>query len=340
MAELKSNPKICAQCILPDSFPGINFDDLGICNHCRKEQSTTEIRPEKKLEYRQRLEKLINETKGKAPVYDVVMAYSGGKDSSYALKLLRENYDLRIAALTFDNHFVSPTAWENIKTMTDALGIDLISFRTTWPATRKIFKLTAEEDVFPMSTLLRASAICTACIGIVKSIALRTSLEMSIPLVAFGWSPGQAPIQSAIMKTNPSLIKRNQAAFAKVFPDGIRKDISRYLIPENYYDDYRGRFPHNIHPLAYFDYDEDEIVKAISKLGWKNPRDTDTNSSNCLLNAYGNHCHLERYGFHPYAWEIANMVRRNVVSREEGIRKIYTDQDQNMINFAREKLNG
>ena len=63
-----------------------------------------------------------------------------------------------------------------------------------------------------------------------------------------------------------------------------------------------------------------------------------TNSSNCLLNAFANQCHLERHGFHPYVWEIANMVRQKVVSRDEGIEKIYTDQDRTMVNYAKEVL--
>lgn len=27
--------KICTQCILPDTFPGINFDEHDVCNFCR-----------------------------------------------------------------------------------------------------------------------------------------------------------------------------------------------------------------------------------------------------------------------------------------------------------------
>ena len=76
----------------------------------------------------------------------------------------------------------------------------------------------------------------------------------------------------------------------------------------------------------------------MSETGWRAPEDTDTNSSNCLLNAFANQCHLERHGFHPYVWEIANMVRQGVMGREEGIEKIYSDQNAEMVNYAREKL--
>jgi tRNA(Ile)-lysidine synthase TilS/MesJ len=330
--------KICQRCILPETFPGIKFDANGICNHCRREESAIEKAPERKAQYREKLDNLIESVKGTAPSYDAILAYSGGKDSSYTLELLRDRYDLRILALTFDNHFVSDRSWENIKSVCDAAGADHISIRPPWAVVKNVFRLTATEDIFPAPSLLRASAICTACIGMVKSLVLKTALEMAIPLVAFGWSPGQAPMHSAMMKTNAALIQQNQSAWIKAFPDEIGRGIRGHFIPDSYYQTYQDRFPHNIHPLAFFDYNEEKIIRQLEDLGWKAPADTDTNSTNCLLNAFANQCHLQRHRFHPYAFEIANMVRQGVMARAEGIEKIYTDQDQEMVEYARNRL--
>jgi hypothetical protein len=203
---------------------------------------------------------------------------------------------------------------------------------------RALFSVTATKDIFSAATLLRASSICTACIGIVKSLVLRTALEMSIPLVAFGWSPGQAPIQSAIMKTNASLTRQTQKAFVSGLPTDLASPFVSYLIPQTYYDLYKESFPHNIHPLAFFDYDEEKIKVELETIGWRLPTNTDTNSTNCLLNAFANHCHLERHKFHPYVWEIANMVRQGVMTRQEGIEKIYTSQNEEQVAYARKKL--
>jgi predicted PP-loop superfamily ATPase len=277
--------KLCQQCILPETFPGIKFDDNGICNHCRRADSSLTDTSEQKAEYRKNLDTLIDSIKGSSPSYDVIIAYSGGKDSSYTLKLLRERYDLKILALTFDNHFVSPMAWDNIRKMTDVTAVDHITFKLPWPMAKTIFCKTSQEDIFSPATLLRASSVCTACIGFVKSLVLKTALEMSIPLAAFGWSPGQAPIQSAIMKTNPAMTAQTQSSLKKAFASDIIKGINQYFIPETYYEIYKDRFPCNIHPLAFFDYDESDVIREIQALGWTEPKDTDTNSSNCLLNA-------------------------------------------------------
>lgn len=333
-------PRLCVRCILPETFPGISFDEQGICNHCRRAEKGLEKDRMKRSELRAGFDQLIAESRDRAPVYDVIMAYSGGKDSSYTMKLLKELYGLRILALTFDNHFISPAAKDNIAAFSDNLGIDRLCFSLPWPLAREIFVCTSTRDIFPLPTLLRASAICTACIGLVKSLVLKTALEMKIPLVAFGWSPGQAPAQSAIMRTNPGLTRKSQAVFVNAFPKAIRPRLAPYMIPEIYYEEYAERFPVNIHPLAFFAYDEERIRGELETMGWRAPADTDSNSSNCLLNGWANHCHLKRHGFHPYVWEIANLVRQEQLSREEGIEKIYVNQAPEFAPRVRELMAG
>ena len=58
--------KICNQCILPETFPGIKFDDRGICNHCRRADSSSTDTAEQKAGYRDNLDKLITSVKGTA----------------------------------------------------------------------------------------------------------------------------------------------------------------------------------------------------------------------------------------------------------------------------------
>ncbi len=330
--------KICNRCILPDTFPGITFDEEGLCSHCRRSEAAKIQTSEQKAGYHERLDKLIEAVKESSTSYHAIMAYSGGKDSSYTLKLLRERYDLKILAFTFDNHFVSPAAQKNIDTIIDKLGVDLIRLRPPWSVMKNLFRTTATEDIFPKATLLRASSVCTACIAIVKSFALKTAIEMNIPLVAFGWSPGQAPLQSAIMRTNPILINKNQEAIIQAFPIHIFNSISQFFLPQEYFIRYQKYFPHNIHPLAFFDYNESKILDELKTMGWHAPDDTDTNSSNCLVNAFANQCHIERHNYHPYVWEIASMVRQKVMDRNEGMKKIYAEQNQHLVEYAKKRL--
>jgi tRNA(Ile)-lysidine synthase TilS/MesJ len=99
--------------VLPETFPGISFDSRGVCNFCQVFKGKEHLEKEKE-KYLQKFEELLDKFKNAAS-YDALMAYSGGKDSTYTLSLLKEKYDLKILALTFDNGFLSEQAFKNIR---------------------------------------------------------------------------------------------------------------------------------------------------------------------------------------------------------------------------------
>ncbi len=325
--------KYCSSCVLSEKFPGISFDDKGVCNYC---SSGLVADHDKKAEYLKEFEKLLEEKKGKGS-YDVIMAFSGGKDSTYTMMLLAQKYKLKVLAWTLDNGFLSPQALINITHMTDKAGATCMIVRPPFGVMKSAFHKAAEVDFYSPKTLDRASSICTTCIGVVKSMVLRTAIEMNIPLVAYGWSPGQAPISSAIMQTSSRLqVFTNRSVRDPL----IEKEpaMTQYFLNDNDLKADKERWPINIHPLAFFDYNEEDIIKNISELGWAKPSDTDSNSTNCLLNGLANYLHKKKFGFHPYAWEIAGIVRSGSMSREEGLEKISQEEDPEMVKLAAEKI--
>lgn len=342
----KNLMRICTSCILPEAFPGVSFNAAGVCNHCQRFDGKAEKLLGEKKACKRKFHELLSQQVNKSRThsgpaarraYDVLMAYSGGKDSTYTMSLLKNKYRLRILAVTIDNGFLSETARVNIRTVTDKLGIDHICYKPGWKNLKKIFSAAAEREFYAKKTLERASTICTSCMGIVKSACLKMAIEMDIPLMGYGWSPGQAPLESAIMKNNPAFVRSAQQAILKPLREIIGQEIEAYFLTDRHYADAE-RFPFNIHPMAWEFYNESMIVEEIQKLGWKAPHDTDSNSTNCLLNAFANDIHIKKYGFHPYVWEIANMVREGVMTREEGYQKIYADQPLQFIIAAKEKL--
>ncbi len=338
--------KICANCVLPASFPGVSFNEENVCNHCRKFNGRQDRLPDEKKKCKQKFLELLNQVvrkqrhqavRGARRSYDVLMSYSGGKDSTYTMCLFKNKYKLRVLAVTVDNGFLSETTVRNIRTVTDELGVDHLFFRPGWKHLKRIFATAAERELYAKKSLERASTICTSCMSIVKSFCLKTAIEMEIPLVGYGWSPGQAPLESAIMKNNPAFIRSAQQAIVKPLRDIIGCEIEAYFLNETHYTG-ADRHPYNVHPLAWEPYSERAIVEDIKKVGWTPPPDTDSNSTNCLLNAFANDIHIKRYGFHPYVWEIANMVREGVMTREDGYNKIYDEQNDEFVASARQKL--
>ncbi|MBI5586774.1 MAG: hypothetical protein HY889_00230 [Deltaproteobacteria bacterium] len=327
--------KTCTRCILPETFPGIEFDEQGVCNHCRS-FTGIEALNEHKREYEQKFLNIVDNHRTQGS-YDCLMAYSGGKDSTYTLMVLRKRYNLRVLALTLDNGFISEGAFRNMCAVTDNLGVDHLIFKPRFDLMKRIFLGAAKEDIYSKKTLERASTICTSCIGIVKFFTLKTALEKGVMMIGYGWSPGQAPVQSSVIRVNPSLIRATQAAILKPLSGLAGPEVDAYFLKEEHFA-MTERFPYNVHPLAFLDYNEEKIVEEIGELGWKAPDDTDSNSTNCLLNAFANDVHIKRFNFHPYVWEIANMVRAGVMGRAEGYEKIYGEQPAKLLDIAKKRL--
>ena len=325
---------ICKNCVLTDAFPHIRFSDDGLCSYCSS--FDPERWRQQKETYLRRFEEVIKEWQGRRPI-DCLLAYSGGKDSSYTLYLLKEEFGLNVMALTMDNGFVSPRAMENMARVTEALDVDHLIVKPRFGLLKRIFAASATKDLYPPRALDRASSICTSCISLVKGIALKTAVEKGIPIVAFGWSPGQAPVQASVMKVNPSFIRRTQQVTKEALRKVAGDEIEPYFLEEHHLEE-GDHLPYFVHPLAFLDYDEGAILEKITSFGWRKPDDTDPNSTNCLLNAFANKVHRERFGFHPYAFEIAGLVRMGVMSREEGLQKLSQPEDPELIKSVKERL--
>ncbi len=330
-----SQVKICTRCTLPETFPGIRFNEAGVCNLCL-DYKGGEGEQAKKEEYRQKFEALIEEQRGSG-TYDALMCYSGGKDSTYTLAILKEKYRLAVLAVSIDNGFVSGRAFENIRLVTENLGVDHLFIKPRLDVMTKIFRRCARQDIYPPKTLERASSICTSCMAVVKYSTLRIALEKNIPLIAYGWSPGQAPVTSSIINNNPRIVKLMQKSLFDPLYRIAGKDIQPYFLEEKHFGG-AYRFPCYVHPLAFLGYREEAVYDNIARLGWKAPADTDANSTNCLLNSFANVVHKHRLGFHPYALEMANLVREGYLDRNTALSRLEQPEDPAIVSLVREKL--
>ena len=328
--------KRCKICVLPEGFPHISFNAQGVCGLC---QDRTGRGERKRLEraYRSRFEALIGRARRQRAEYDVLVAYSGGKDSTYTLSLLKEAYGLNPLAFTLNNGFIPHETFLNIRGVVEKLGVDHIFFRPRFDILRKIFRYTLQNSPYPKKSLERASAVCTSCIGLVKYAALKTAIEKKIPLVAFGWSPGQAPIASSILKLAPRMV----SSMEKVIKDPLvrigGKGVEAYFLNKRHYAA-KADFPYLVHPLAFLGYDEAKAAKKIKAFGWKAPEGVDLNSTNCLLNSLANAAHIKECGWHPYVFEMAELVRGGYMSRREGLRRIQSAGNKKTIDMVKERL--
>ncbi|MEJ5308885.1 MAG: hypothetical protein WHX52_03860 [Anaerolineae bacterium] len=326
--------RLCTRCVLPETFPGIQFDEEGVCQYCRH-MPTPERRVEQRAKLRARFEALVSEVRAE-PGYHGLMSWSGGKDSTYTLWLMHHHYKLRMLAFTFDNGFVSPAAIDNMHTVADNLGIDHIIIRPSFRFLREAFVASVDPDMYPPKALERASGICNTCMGLAKGLALRLALEKDIPMMVYGWSPGQIPLPSAVLRPSremlQSMVEAASAALIRIDAQAVE------YFPESRHFATARRMPANISPLAFVDWHEDKALEVIQAYGWKHPADTDPNSTNCLLNTFANHIHAQQMGYHAYAMELSGLVREGYLDREEALHRLDMPAVPELVSFVAQRL--
>jgi len=324
----------CTKCILSENFPRIKFDDDGICNFCNNEllHSTSRDNVDSA---KTEVEKLFNNIDKTKSDYDAIVCYSGGKDSTYTLKLAVEKYNLRILSFTLDNGFISPVAFENIEKVVSALGVDHFTYRPSYKYMKNLYRVSSLENIYNPHTLTRISANCNSCISLVNNIALKTALEKKVPFVLAGFTLGQIPSNTIYYQNNYQFFKESRKPVLEKLKHLLGNDVSRYMeIPEHLqHDDY----PFNINLLCLEDITENEIINQILFLGWKKPADVDGCSTNCRINAFNNYVHVQRYGYSPYELELSHLIRKDLITREEALDKLF-DQPEDQIKDAMNEL--
>ena len=324
--------KYCTNCGLPESLPSSRIDGSGTCYYCRTQASASKM-AEKRESLRNRFADLLEQKRGSGPV-DILVAYSGGKDSTYTLHLLKTVYKARVATFTMDHGFIPEQTFRNIRTVVGALDMDWIHIRPRPELLRQLFRIAAFQNPYPPKSLERANPVCTVCMAIVKAIALRMALCNGVPFLGYGWSPGQAPIQSSLFRMPAEMLEQSQRSlFDPLIKVCGRDQLASYLLdPKSYRDE--ENIPYQVNPLGFHDYEESEILSLIKTLGWKRPEGIDPNSSNCELNSFAVSNHTERFGYHPYAFEMASLVRQGALRREEAIHRQETPPPQDLVDRA------
>ena len=117
--DLLSSLRRCSKCVLPESFPFIKFNSSGVCNYCEAH----EHRP--KAKGRESFETLLARFRRDAE-QDCVFAFSGGRDSSYGLHLIRNEFGMNPITFTYDWGLVTDLARRNISKMCGELGVENI----------------------------------------------------------------------------------------------------------------------------------------------------------------------------------------------------------------------
>jgi glucosamine--fructose-6-phosphate aminotransferase (isomerizing) len=115
----KRGLKHCSKCILPETMPFIHFDSKGVCNYCNRYSPRQVLGKEALLN-------VVESWRSKVGDPECVVSFSGGRDSSYALHLVKKELKLKPVAFSYDWGMLTDLGRRNQARMTGSLGVEHI----------------------------------------------------------------------------------------------------------------------------------------------------------------------------------------------------------------------
>jgi glutamine---fructose-6-phosphate transaminase (isomerizing) len=320
--------KRCTKCILPETFPFVGFDEHGVCAYCRQWRP---IQPKG----REALLEAVDQYRSKDGSPDVIVAFSGGRDSSYGLHYVKKELGMNPIAFTYDWGMVTDLARRNCARVCGKLGIEHIIRSADITAKRRYVRKNIEawlkKPELGMVTLFMA--------GDKEFYAHARQLrkETGIKLVIFctGNLIEEARYKVGFMGVPqdddnmvlPNMSVRNKAAMLWYFAKNYAKNPS--YVNESMLDTanafwqtfvVKDDFLYLYHYLPWY---EDEIVGTIRReYDWEVASDTTTTwRIGDGTAAFYNYIYLTMAGFTEDESMLANMVREGHLTREEALRR-------------------
>jgi hypothetical protein len=327
--------KYCKLCILPETYPGITFNEEGVCNYCLEHQ------PQKPVLGKEKIIQEIAANKSEGP-YDCLVPLSGGKDSTYVLYYVVKELGLRPLAVTYNSGYRTQIADENVQNACKALSVPLVEVhspgKTQTHMLRIGHKLAEKYDAY--------WGVCENCEPILRIVTINTARRHKIPLVMWGSSL----MESIVVKRSDSekedlssLVQQKSwlKSFTRLFQKLI-KQPTKILdhLPYYYYNAIqriRLGFPlkYILNPFAvppltrenprfipFFDYITWDSIAHISllesELGWKHPEGIESRFD-CSLHCVGNLARLDTWGISADGINLCNFIRDGKLTREEAL---------------------
>lgn len=172
--------RFCKKCIEPDTRPGAEFDEEGICLPCRyrEQPAPTDIWAQR----HKQLEDICDWAKKETTInYDCIIPVSGGKDSLRQALYMRDNLGMNplLVSCAYPPEQQTDRGAHNMANLIK-LGFDAYYISPSPQTWKKLVRFCFEKfgNIFKSSELA------------LYSTAPKVALSMNIPLLVYGENPG------------------------------------------------------------------------------------------------------------------------------------------------------
>jgi len=323
----------CMKCLLPETFPFIEFDSHGICNFC------TNHTPKVQTRRIDELRTLVEPYRSKNGKQDCIVPFSGGRDSTYSLHIVKKELGLNPIAFTYDWGMVTDLARRNIARVCGKLGVEniIVSADIHWKREniRKNVQAWLKNPSLGMIPLFMAgdkfffyyANKVKNQTGIDLNIWGINDLENTEFKIGFAGLPpkfDKERIYSLSILNQLKLfgfvgenILKSPGYINQSVLDNLGSFASRYLAPKKDY----------YHLFDYYRWDEDEINYLLkNEYKWETAIDTkSTWRIGDGTASFYNYIYYTVAGFSEHDTFRSNQIREGMLIREKGLQLIEED---------------
>ncbi|MFW9979136.1 MAG: hypothetical protein ACFFEJ_13705 [Candidatus Thorarchaeota archaeon] len=314
----------CTKCILPETFPFIEFDEEGVCNYCKSYNPI-------KLKGHDMLDKVTKKFRTESDEQDCIVMFSGGRDSTYGVHYITEVLGMNPITYTYDWGMVTDLARRNIARVCGKLGLEHILVSADIP--KKRYNIRKNVEAWLSKPDLGTIPLFMA--GDKQYFYYANKLM------------GQTGIKLAFLSANPYERTHFKTAFCGIPPSTESgKDLSSFskkVMLASYYaksfirnprylnstilDTLFGFFsfygiPHNyIRLYDFIEWDEELVTKTlIDEYDWEIASDTSlTWRIGDGTASFYNYIYLSMAGFTENETFRSNQIREGILTREKGL---------------------
>jgi hypothetical protein len=307
--------KRCVRCIMPENYPGISFDDEGMCSFCRtfdQQWGTWLSSAEEQAKSEKKLRSIFEAARRKHRRYDALLGISGGKDSSYCLYMCKEVYGLNVLTCSRGNGLMSEAGRERVEQLVKIFNVPHMYYQDPFaPELVNIF-------------MRKTGNFCAPCELWSFNIHAMLAREYDIPLIILGSSSrtdGAPPKRfnpwdpwyfNNVLKEE-NFKERLGCSFYKnnyVIKEGLERLLGRrriVLLPD------------------YLDWNEEEIARLFEqKYGIR----FGAEHSDCIADEVKDYLYARKCGgTSPKQVKYSLLVRSGRMTREEAMERICKDKE-------------
>lgn len=331
--------KRCTRCVLPETFPFINFDENGECNYCKNYKVRNNPKPIGELV------ELVKPYKDNNGLPDVLIPFSGGRDSTYTLHLAKTELGLNPIAYTYDWGMVTDLARRNIARVCGKLGVEniIVAADIHWKRENIRKNITAWLSKPHLGMIPLFMAGDKFFFYYANKIKKQNNIKLNIWGINYlentDFKTGFAGLEPQFYKKyiySLSLMKQlrlfgfvgsqiikcpgyiNQSIF-----DSLGSFASRYIAPKKDY----------YHMFDYYRWDEHELESLIlDEYKWEKAVDIDSTwRIGDGTASFYNYIYTTVAGFCENDTFKSNQIREHMISRDEALKLI---EEENRPRFA------